>query len=285
MSNLEPSKQCFVIAPIGDDESRTRRATDGVVDAVIIPVMMRLGFDVEIAHRMSDAGSITKQVINKIIDSELVICNLTNLNPNVMYELAVRHAVKKPVITIAENGTRLPFDIQEDRTIFYVDDMRGTTRLAEQLTPMIKSALDDTDLDNPIYRAIESSNIIKSVSTDTEINQYIVDSLEEIQLKISSLERKGSVSFSETLYNKRPTTLIKVEFENPLEDPDIDRITTYFTDKMGTSVRIFWTENSDTIQFVVDDSSQNKVDQILRNYLSHNKIFGPYSIRSTPNVI
>jgi hypothetical protein len=60
---------------------------------------------------------ITNQVIYYIVDSPLVIADLTGNNPNVYYELALRHSFKKPIIQIKEESERLAFDIVGMRTI------------------------------------------------------------------------------------------------------------------------------------------------------------------------
>ncbi|TKH90430.1 hypothetical protein FC691_31990, partial [Bacillus cereus] len=155
MENPNKDKTCFIITPIGDDQSDIRRAADGVIDAVIIPSLIEMGFkdeNIDVAHRMSNPGSINKQVITSVLDCDLAVANLTNLNPNVMYELAIRHAVRKPVIQICQKGTRLPFDITEERTIFYTNDMAGVIELNTTFKGMVTQAIDDEEPDNPIYR-------------------------------------------------------------------------------------------------------------------------------------
>ena len=105
-ADQEPTrKSCFVICPIGKSDSLTRRATNGLLDDVIIPVCSTLGFDTVAAHRIEESGDITTQIVQRLLNCDLVVCNLTDLNPNVMYELAIRHAVRRPVVIIAhEDG-------------------------------------------------------------------------------------------------------------------------------------------------------------------------------------
>ena len=129
---MEEKKRCFVITPIGGDTDPIRRHIEGIIDAAIEPA---LGdeYEIVVAHRISAPGTITKQIIKEIYQDELVIANLTDRNPNVMYELAFRHSLGKPVIMIAEKSTALPSDIIMERVIFYHNDAKGVLELRDEL--------------------------------------------------------------------------------------------------------------------------------------------------------
>lgn len=148
----EENNTCFIVTPIGDNSSETRRATDGLIDAVFEPVLRDRGLSLEVAHRNYDPRSITHRIIGHVVESRLVIANLTGLKPNVMYELAVRHAASKPVVIIAERGTNLPFDIKDELTFFFDNDMQGTVELRAILGRAIDTALSMDKPDNPVVR-------------------------------------------------------------------------------------------------------------------------------------
>lgn len=196
MTEKKINKNCFIISPLGNDNSETRRKADGLINAVIKPVLKKLEFEAIAPHEIDTPGSITKQVIKHLLEDALVIANLTDLNPNVMYELAVRHAKRKPVIVLANRETKLPFDIATERTIFFDDDMAGVELLKPKLEKAIEEALKEEEPDNPIYRVIKSQ-VIQEVSAPDDIQSYIINRLDEISAQINHI-RKDSNKYEET---------------------------------------------------------------------------------------
>ena len=161
MSNKD---KCFIITPIGDDADPIRRHIEGIIDAALRPALEDK-YDLVVAHKISEPGSITKQIITEIYSSKLVVANLTNRNPNVMYELALRHSLGKPVIMIAEKGTPLPSDIVMERTIFYQNDARGVIELRESIAAAEKEINYDKT-ESPIY------NVLHDVLKDRQIIEF-----------------------------------------------------------------------------------------------------------------
>lgn len=116
---------CFVIGPIGDPyaahDSPEREAYEhhlGIFEQVIAPACERLGITAVRADGIAHAGDINEQICRHVIESDLVIADVSGGNPNVMYELGLRHITGKPTIHIGEAG-QLPFDIASIRTIRY----------------------------------------------------------------------------------------------------------------------------------------------------------------------
>jgi hypothetical protein len=140
-----PSGDCFVIAPIGNEGTETRKRTENLFDYIIKKAVAGK-YTPFLAHRISSPGVITMQIIEKLIKSELVIADLTENNANVYYELALRHVLDLPVILVIQKGQEhdIPFDLQSLRVIPYdlsVDQAEGA--IAE-IAESIKGIQSDT---------------------------------------------------------------------------------------------------------------------------------------------
>ena len=189
---MNSQDRCFIITPIGDDSDPIRRHIEGVIEAAIRPALGDK-YDLIVAHKISEPGSITKQIIKEIYADKLAIANLTNKNPNVMYELAFRHSLGKPVIMIAEKGTPLPSDIIMERTIFYQNDAQGVLELRDSIIAA-EAKIDFDKESSPIYDVIQEydreAQIIKLSETKfaDQSDQENSNILLYILQKLSNLE-------------------------------------------------------------------------------------------------
>lgn len=196
-------KTCFIVTPIGGNGSSIRRKIDGIIDEVIQPVLDEFDYEMLVSHRICDSGSVTNAIISKVYESDLVIANLTGNNPNVMYEVALRHASAKPIIHITENIGDLPFDINDQRTIPYTDDMAGAVLLKQELRNMIKSINFEELAVNPVTLALGKRNLVnlpESVNKDfAEVFMQILDEVKMLSKEVAML--KGSKFMRDRFYN------------------------------------------------------------------------------------
>ena len=130
----EEKPKAFVVMQFGD-------YFDAIYTDVIQPVVQDLGM---VAYRADDVhrpGIILKDIISGIVESEIIIAEITPPNANVFYELGYSHALDKQTILLAERGSDLPFDIQSYRCIFYDNTIKGKSAVETELRKHIISIL------------------------------------------------------------------------------------------------------------------------------------------------
>lgn len=185
---MSEKKTCFVVTPIGDENTAIRRHIDGIIDQSIIPALMD-EFEIKVAHREYEIGSINNRVIQSVCNSDLVVANLTGLNPNVMFEIAIRYSFGKPAIVIAEKGTKLPFDIIDENTIFYINDPAGAAELKENIKKFV-TKIDWTKCEyGPVFSAIKNASVINNIETGIS-DQDSRDAFSFIAQRIDDLENE-----------------------------------------------------------------------------------------------
>lgn len=190
METTKDKKVCFVITPIGDNSSDIRRHIDGIIDQAIVPALGEK-YEIIVAHRKYEIGSINDRVIKSVYEADLVIANLTNTNPNVMYELAIRYSFGKPAIVIAEKGTKLPFDVIDENTIFYVNDPAGASELKQQIIEYEKGIELGKKTYGPIYKVINRIPLYDEVESgknvpSEKLMQYVIDRLNSIEKNMNN---------------------------------------------------------------------------------------------------
>lgn len=116
-----------VICPLGEEGSETRLRSDDIFANIIKPVADELGYTVQRADYMT-GSIIMSDVIKMIKNTDILIADLTEYNPNVFYELGLRQAIKGKCINIVSNSWLkeikkekrvLPFDINYYRAYHY----------------------------------------------------------------------------------------------------------------------------------------------------------------------
>lgn len=125
---------------------------------IIKPSVLAAGLECVRADEIIHAGNIDLPIFEQLLTAELMICDLSTLNPNVLYELGVRHALRpRSTIVIAEDGIRtFPFDINLVlvRSYHHLGEDIGFSeaeRMRSELTHAIAAVLSDRHNDSPVY--------------------------------------------------------------------------------------------------------------------------------------
>lgn len=142
-SSTEEQRTAFVIMPFGV-------AFDDVYERFIRSSLTKAGFDVTRADEVTSSASVMKTIIQSIENSCLIVADLTDANPNVYYELALAHAMHKPVIALAQDVEDLPFDIKAYRVIHYSRDFTTMDKARLELEKTASGVLtNETLFGNP----------------------------------------------------------------------------------------------------------------------------------------
>jgi hypothetical protein len=185
-----PERVCFVISPIGDAESETRKRSDQVFKHVIAPAVLELGYQAVRADHISEPGMITSQVIQHIVDDPLVVADLTDRNPNVFYELAIRHAIRKPLVQIIRKGDAIPFDVAGTRTI-HVDhrDLDSVEAARFEIKAQVKSLeIDSSKLETPISVALDLQVLRASSNPEQRSMGDVLAAVTELRASMANIE-------------------------------------------------------------------------------------------------
>jgi hypothetical protein len=153
------TKICFYITPIGEDNSEERHHADFMMEYIIKPAVKEFNLTVVRADQMGKPGMIGKQVIQHILNARLVIADLSFHNPNVFYELCLRHATRLPTVQVKRTVDKIPFDLNQYRTIPI------ETRDPYTLLPKIQTYT--SEVANQVRRALQDSE-----SGDNPISLY-----------------------------------------------------------------------------------------------------------------
>lgn len=196
-------KECFVISPIGDAGSETRERSDLILDHIITPAVRPFGYTPVRADNIDHPGLITSQVIQYVLDAPLVIADLTGQNPNVFYELAIRHVTGKPFIQIIQDGEQIPFDVGPMRTIPFTHTHLGRAADAiEKIKAQIESLEQNPlDVETPITTSVDLQRLRSSEVPQERSLAELLAIIGEIRSDLSYVTDRISTS-TETVDNR-----------------------------------------------------------------------------------
>jgi hypothetical protein len=150
---------CFVISPIGDVGTEKHSKFKEVLEYVIKPGIKASGYNLQVlrADDIDRAGSFIKDILDSIYNSHVVIADLSEQNPNVFYELGVRHALSPRTILIAQSIDDIPSDLREYRTIVYDTSAKGAADFSKRLKKFLSEIQKEPQRpDNPVLDRIGS---------------------------------------------------------------------------------------------------------------------------------
>lgn len=161
---------------------------------IIKPAVEKAGLECVRADEIQDSGLIDKSMYALLMHADLVVADISTYNPNAIYELGIRHAVRPySTIIIKEQEGVIPFDINHNRIFHYVhlgDDIGvdEANRCKDALVDMIGSILKDKLVDSPLYDYIQD---IEPPKLTKKEYQRIIGDLSEREESIFAISERA----------------------------------------------------------------------------------------------
>ncbi|KVN46923.1 hypothetical protein WT12_15190 [Burkholderia territorii] len=195
--------QCGIVMPIA--------AMDGVtadhwaeVKTIIIEAMNTLDsprFSTALVSDADDVGVIQKRIVQGVYSSDVVVCDVSGKNPNVMFELGMRLAFDKPTVIIKDDKTDYMFDTGVIEHLTYPRDLRFT-RIVEFKQLLAKKVLatyqaSQRDPDHSTFlKNFGTFKVAHLTEKEASAEQVILESLAELQREVRVLRNIAAPGYS-----------------------------------------------------------------------------------------
>lgn len=190
----EPSKlRCGLVMPISAIDSCSEQHWEDV-RSIIKEAMFETNFTIELVSDSNQIGIIQKRIVQNLYDNELIICDVSAKNPNVMFELGMRLAFDKPAIIIKDDKTNYSFDTGQIEHISYPRDLNYHS--IQQFKATLKRKAEAT------YEASQGENyttflkhfgqfvVAKLDEKKVGKDEYLMSAISELRGEVSALGKR-----------------------------------------------------------------------------------------------
>lgn len=195
-----PDAVCGIVMPISALEDCTEAHWADVLN-IISDAIKNAGYKPNIVSNANEVGIIQKRIIQNLYDNEIVVCDVSGKNPNVMFELGVRLAFDKPTIVLKDDRTDYSFDTSPIEHISYPRDLRFTkivefkNKLSEKIVATARASKNDPSY-TTFLKHFGEFKVASLEQKEVGPQEFILEEVSEIKRSIRRLEmesRNGAV--------------------------------------------------------------------------------------------
>jgi O-acetyl-ADP-ribose deacetylase (regulator of RNase III) len=166
--NIFAGKKCFAIMPFGKKKEKRPDGTEVEIDfdyvyhELIKAAAESLGVECDRCDEIIDTGSIHAKMFHGIFEADVAIVDVSFMNPNVYYELGVRHALNKhATLVIRKNSNQPPpFNISGLNVLGYdIDDNDKLNISRKTIGDYVRKGLEEQKTDSLVHEYIDNLKI------------------------------------------------------------------------------------------------------------------------------
>lgn len=208
---IKEERRCGIIMPIskiGDCTQQHWQEVKGIIEDAI----KAAEFTPLLVSDADDSGVIQHRIVQNIYDNEMIVCDVSCKNPNVMFELGMRLAFDKPTIIIMDHDTPYSFDtapiehLTYPRNLNYYDILDFKEKLTQKIKATYESYLNQTA--NTFLKNFGEFRVASIEHREGEINDVILSRLEYLSGQIDRINASIYTSDS-NIRVKQPKELLE----------------------------------------------------------------------------
>lgn len=191
-------KKCFVIMPFTERGTYSTGHFSKVYEQIFKPAILDVGFDPYKVDEDKLSHPIVQKVFEGLTKCEMALCDLSSGNPNVLYELGIRHSFDLPVVLVKDDITDFIFDVSGINTIEYNHERlyEHVVEARQRLTEAIKAA-EEANKKGTVLRIMQISKADYSLETITSeeknelLLQQILHEVQKLSPQLTIVENKS----------------------------------------------------------------------------------------------
>lgn len=273
----QKKQECGIIMPISSIDGCHESHWSEVL-IILKEVIVGAGLKGDVVSFADEVGIIQKRIIDNLYNNDIVICDVSGKNPNVMFELGMRLAFDKPTIIIKDDCTSYSFDtspiehLEYPRDLNYIKINTFKKRLAAKIQAQLEAVHKDGAY-SPFLKHFGTFTVATLDQKEVSGQDYIVEQLAEISRRIGVIERRSNVQ-SFTDRNEGSHGFIKGEYityqlPRSLSDDDLQNLISqlFLEYDIYSEKRIFNEKDPKTLRIYSSKYDVNEIRIIIDTLL------------------
>lgn len=265
-------EKCFVMMPISDQGDYPQGHFDKIYEYIFKPAIEEAGYEPYRVDENKLCDSIIGKIFSALQESPMALCDLSNRNPNVLYELGIRQAYDKPVVLVQDEKTERIFDVSGISTVQY-----SSKRLYEDvlenrraITEAILSTKEGKQTSIIKVVKVRNAEVQKGeVSREDTIEVLLRGLLEDVKeikendvRSIQQFRIQATSDLKDIALNDGRAYSGIIMLKHGITNKDIERIIDEI--KISTGISIVYDRNGDRLFVKINTSDFDKLNYIKR---------------------
>jgi hypothetical protein len=190
---IEEKNKCGIVMPISSIDGCTAEHWVEVL-SILKDAINSSGFEPNLVSDADDSGIIQKRIIHNLYSNEIVVCDVSAKNPNVMFELGMRLAFDKPTIIIKDDKTEYTFDTSIIEHLTYPRDLRFNKivifkeALKKKIIATYEKSIKDPNY-TTFLKHFGEYKVAHLTEKEVSSEKYIVSAIDELRHEMVMLRR------------------------------------------------------------------------------------------------